>query len=91
MTSLVQSGRPRDDIDSLRERAGELESLLDERGAEVAQTRAALNAFRIRYRQDVTSKSRVVWGQRTFEVKGIVSPDLHKRFMDLACEELAAP
>jgi hypothetical protein len=53
VTSLVQSGRPRDDIDSLRERAGQLEAVLDERNAEVERTRGELNSFRIRYRQDV--------------------------------------
>jgi SPP1 family predicted phage head-tail adaptor len=44
----------------------------------------------IRYRSDVKAQNRVVWQGRTFEVKGVTSPDLHKRFLELACEELQA-
>ena len=54
VTSLVPSDRPQSQkLDDLRARASELESMLDARGAEVARTRAELESFRVRYRQDV--------------------------------------
>lgn len=54
MSTLVPTG-PRDghDIDALRARVSELERDLAERDADVTRTRAALDAFRIRYRQEV--------------------------------------
>ncbi|MEP6783425.1 MAG: hypothetical protein ABI983_07125 [Acidobacteriota bacterium] len=54
MTTLVRSERPHDhDVDGLRARVTELESLLGERHAEVDRTRADLDAFSIKYRQAV--------------------------------------
>lgn len=54
MTTLVRADRPHDhDLESLRARLTELETLHDERRAEVARSEAGLAAFRIRYRQDV--------------------------------------
>jgi hypothetical protein len=53
VTSLVRSGRPDDDIDDLRARMAELEDVLDGRRNEIARTKSDLEAFRIRYRQDV--------------------------------------
>jgi hypothetical protein len=53
VTTLIRSGRPQDDIDALRERVGELEALLTERDQEVTRLKADLDAFRIRYRQEV--------------------------------------
>ena len=54
MTTLVRSERPQDhDVDDLRARVIGLESLLDERRAEVDRTKADLDAFRIKYRQEV--------------------------------------
>src|SRR6185437_7656620 len=53
LVTLVRSGEPRDDVDRLRARGAELEAALAERGAELARTRAELEAFRIRYRRDV--------------------------------------
>ena len=54
MSTLVPTG-PRDgrDIDALRARVTALERDLAERDADVTRTRAALDAFRIRYRQEV--------------------------------------
>ena len=45
----------------------------------------------IRYRADITSKMRVLWSGRTFQVKGVTSADERKRFLAMACEEIAAP
>jgi hypothetical protein len=54
VSTLVPSG-PRDghDIDTLRANVSELERQLTERDADVTRTRVALDAFRIRYRQEV--------------------------------------
>src|SRR5262249_2448578 len=41
------------DLDRLRERAAELEALLSDRAAETTKIRGALDAFKIRYRQEV--------------------------------------
>lgn len=53
MTTLIRSGRPQDDLDTLRSRVTELERLLHERDGDVTRLKAALDAFRIRYRQEV--------------------------------------
>jgi hypothetical protein len=53
VTSLVRSGQPDDDIDALRARMTALDAALDERRTNLARTQSALEAFRIRYRQDV--------------------------------------
>lgn len=45
----------------------------------------------IRWRADVTTKHRVVWGTRVFLVKGVTNSDERKRFLVLACDEMAAP
>ena len=53
---LIRSGRPDDDdLDSLRARLGELNDLLRQRAGELEQARTDLEAFRIRYRQEVGS------------------------------------
>ena len=54
MSTLVPTG-PRDghDIDALRARVSLLERELTERDADVTRARAALDTFRVRYRQDV--------------------------------------
>jgi SPP1 family predicted phage head-tail adaptor len=44
----------------------------------------------IRYRGDVTTKMRVVFGARTFEVRGVTNPDMKRRFLELACDEMVA-
>ena len=49
---LIRS-RPHDDVESLRMRAAELEATLAERDSEVTSLKADLDAFRIRYRQEV--------------------------------------
>ncbi len=53
MTTLVRPEGHGHSLESLRARAGELETLLAERSAEVTRTRSDLDAFRIRYRQHV--------------------------------------
>ena len=53
MTTLIRAGRPQDDLDTLRARVNELEATLTARDNEVTQLKADLDAFRIRYRQDV--------------------------------------
>ncbi|HEX6162296.1 MAG TPA: hypothetical protein VFZ31_02945 [Vicinamibacterales bacterium] len=53
MTSLARSDHRRDDVESLRARVAELETELAARDDENARVRAALDAFRIRYRQQV--------------------------------------
>tara|TARA_R110000868_G_scaffold936_2_gene7131 strand:- start:2154 stop:2489 length:336 start_codon:yes stop_codon:yes gene_type:complete len=45
----------------------------------------------VRYRADVTTKLRVVYGARTFEIRGVTDPDQQKRFLELACDEIVAP
>lgn len=54
MTTLVRTGpSPHDDLESLRARAAELETVLNAREHEVARAKAGLGAFRLRYRQEV--------------------------------------
>jgi hypothetical protein len=53
VTGLVPSGSPRDDLDTLRARAAELDASLREREDEIERTQAELGAFRIRYARDV--------------------------------------
>ena len=53
MTTLARSDRPHRDVDSLRARVIELEALLADRTTEAARTKADLDAFRIKYRQQV--------------------------------------
>jgi hypothetical protein len=53
VTGLVPSERYQHDLESLRARQGELETLLGERSAEAMRTRSELDAFRIKYRQEV--------------------------------------
>ena len=53
VTTLARSDRPHDTLEQLRARLGELETTLAERTAEAVRVRAELDAFRIRYRQQV--------------------------------------
>jgi len=54
VTGLVPSERHHEqDLDSLRARVAELEATLGERSDQAARTRSELDAFRIKYRQDV--------------------------------------
>jgi hypothetical protein len=54
VTILVKSGLPHEhDLQALRARAIELEQSLQDRNEEIARIKAGLEAFRIRYRQDV--------------------------------------
>lgn len=48
-------------------------------------------AVTIRYRADVTTKNRVIWRGRRFEIVGRPNLDERRRFMRLACEELFSP
>lgn len=42
----------------------------------------------IRYNGDVLPTDRLSWRGKTLEIKGILNPDMRRRFLDLACEEL---
>lgn len=42
----------------------------------------------VRYNNEIRPADRLVWRTRTFQIKGVLNPDLHRRFLDLACEEL---
>ncbi|HUQ89616.1 MAG TPA: hypothetical protein VM096_18785 [Vicinamibacterales bacterium] len=54
MTGLVPSERHHEhELETLRARVAELEVALGERSADAARTKSELDAFRIRYRQDV--------------------------------------
>ena len=53
VTTLARSDRPHETLEQLRARAGELETMLAERTAEAVRVRSELDAFRIRYRQQV--------------------------------------
>jgi hypothetical protein len=53
VTTLARSDRPHHDIDSLRARVTDLEAQLAGRASELARMRADLDAFRIKYRQQV--------------------------------------
>ena len=44
----------------------------------------------IRYLATVTTKMRVTYDGRTFEIRGIKDPDMRKQYLELACEELHA-
>jgi hypothetical protein len=52
VTVPVRSGQSRDDIEALRARLSELETVCGERVAEITQARADLATFRIRYRRE---------------------------------------
>jgi SPP1 family predicted phage head-tail adaptor len=43
--------------------------------------------WKIRYRTDVTSKMRVVWGGSTMEIVAVL-PDKRKAYCSLECEEI---
>ena len=53
VTTLVHTEKRDDDMEGLRARATELDAMLVERGAEVARAQADLDAFEVRYRQQV--------------------------------------
>jgi hypothetical protein len=53
VTTLIRAERPQHDLETLRSRVAAMESMLEERDAEVTRLKADLDAFRIRYRQDV--------------------------------------
>jgi hypothetical protein len=51
--SLVRAGRPEHDMDALRARLDELETVLAARAGEIARATSDLAAFRLRYRREV--------------------------------------
>jgi hypothetical protein len=54
VTGLVRSEQiPEDDVESLRVRMASLDAVLTERSADVARVKSTLDAFKIRYRQEV--------------------------------------
>lgn len=42
----------------------------------------------VRYVNTIAPADRIVWRERTFQIKGITNADMRRRFLDLACEEL---
>lgn len=44
----------------------------------------------IRYNGDVLPSDRVSWRGHTAEIRGILNPDMRRRFLELSCEELQA-
>jgi hypothetical protein len=54
LTILVRSEQiPEDDVESLRARMASLDAVLSERSADVARVKSSIDAFKIRYRQEV--------------------------------------
>jgi hypothetical protein len=53
VADLVRSEQAPDDVESLRARIASLEGVLEERRAEVARVKSSLDAFKVRYRQEV--------------------------------------
>ncbi len=45
----------------------------------------------IRYRADVTTKHRVAYGSRTFEIRSVIDPEQRRRFLMIGCDEIVAP
>ncbi len=45
----------------------------------------------IRHRAGITTKMRVVYGGRTFEVRMARDPDERRQWIELTCDEVAAP
>lgn len=45
----------------------------------------------LRYRGDLTTKWRILYGDRTFEIRSVRDPDERRRFLELACDEIVAP
>lgn len=44
----------------------------------------------VRYNASITPQMRIAWRGHTFLVKGMTNPDMRRRFLELACEELMA-
>lgn len=45
----------------------------------------------LRWLAGVTTKHRVLWQGRTFEVRGVTDVEQRRVFIELACDELVAP
>ena len=41
----------------------------------------------IRYRTDITPKMRVVWGSRIMNIREVINPDEHKKYLQLTVED----
>ncbi len=41
----------------------------------------------IRYRDGVTARMRVVFGNRVFNIRAVINPEERNRFLELLCEE----
>ena len=41
----------------------------------------------IRYRTDITSKQRVIWGSRIFNIRAVMNKDERDKYLTLVCEE----
>lgn len=42
----------------------------------------------IRWNGDVLPSDRIAFRRKTLEIKGILNPDMRRRFLELSCEEL---
>lgn len=49
---------------------------------------SASHKITVRYLNTIAPSDRIVWRERTFQIRGITNPDMRRRFLDLACEEL---
>lgn len=47
----------------------------------------ATHRIRIRFRDDITPSSRIVWRSRNLEVSGIPTPDEHRTYLDILVKE----
>jgi len=43
----------------------------------------------VRYRSDLRPQMRVLWRNRTFQIRSLENSDMRRRFLELACEELS--
>ena len=41
----------------------------------------------IRYRDDVTTNDRILWGSRTFNIRAVIDREARGRWLELLCEE----
>lgn len=53
-------------------------------------TAQASHKITIRYRTDVTTKMRIAYGAKLFEVRGITDVDDARAWLEIACDELVA-
>ena len=61
------------------------------RGREVQQGAQVqdetMHRITIRYRTDITPKMRAVWGSRIMNIREVINPDEHKKYLQLTVDE----